>query len=278
MSRRVAFALTCVVVLAAPVLPAQAASGANHFVVTSQQSANQVCGSFVFQLSCSFGDGIVATRSTSTNWTLLGGFAAQERQPPPTRPWLAAVQPTYVVSGSGRQLTVWGSQMDQGAAPVLQVGSVPATIGVRRRESLLATLPNGVPPGWQPVSLTTSLGLSGVTRGVGVLPMLEVTSAIRSFEPVHYVVRGTPGDLMVFAIALGQSPIGFPLPGYGYSLQLDLATLVVMPPFTITRPDGEWHLQAPGVLFAVPIWVQCFLLSSGTSYAPGSFTNAVRLQ
>ena len=57
----------------------------------------------------------------------------------------------------------------------------------------------------------------------------------------------------------------------------DFATLGTSATFAVTDPSGELRLPLPGFASAVPFFVQAVTLSPDPGYAPGSFTNAVRL-
>jgi hypothetical protein len=166
-----------------------------------------------------------------------------------------------------------GTEMNFGTPPVLTIGGQTAPLLVRSNDKLTTTLPIQTAPGWRPIVASNSLGTTTLPRGVGVLPMLDFPDAPAPALPSRLEVRGRQGDALVLLAALGAIP---PLPfrPFGHGLQLDLVTLLLLPPFVITDPQGVFSIQTPAGT-PVKVFLQALVLTSDPGYAPGSFTNVV---
>ena len=85
-------------------------------------------------------------------------------------------------------------------------------------------------------------------------------------------------DTRRYAVLIGLDEVpGRQLPPLRHALVIDPTVLLTVGPFPVTDPAGTLLLQVPAVPWARPVLVQAVALSSNPGYAPGSFTNVVRL-
>lgn len=271
--------LTCALVLAgsAAFLPAQAAASQTWFVAGSEAVDGGGAQTSQYVLRATFGPAPAAARAIGGVYALDGGFVATLDAPAGPLPWLAAATPRFAKLRSGVAVAVHGTGLLQGIGEALSIGGVPAAILARNQDVVTTTLPPQPEPGWRPVTFSSSAGTATLARGIGILPMIDVDPAPGQATAGALVYRGTPGDAMIWCIANGPSPIVFPLAGLGYGLAIDFATLVPSGLFVVGAPSGELRLPIPPLATAFPVWFQAATLSSDPAYAPGAFTNALRL-
>ena len=258
-------------------LAAQSASGPNHFLVAGELAAGGSTQSTVHRLTGTFASGALARRATSTGYVLLGGFPAAIDTPASATPWLTQVTPAYGPLLGGTALTLHGTELNLGPVPQITIGGVAAVPGARTNATLQTTLPQQPGPGYQPVTVQSSFGSSTLPKGFGVLPLIDFPVAHQPNVPLGLRYLGAPGDQFVLALALGTSPVQLVLAPFHHGLQLDLFTLVVLSPITVTDPGGELTIGLPAAAPPVPIWFQGFALSQNPGWFPGSFTNVTRL-
>ena len=258
-------------------LPAQAASSQTYLLVAGEQAPGGTGQTTQYRLTAAQGAGVVGQRATSNQYILLGGFVASFDAPTTGRPWLTGVRPLFATMRGAAALQLHGTELNLGLPPTIKIGGQSATIGTRSNAVITTTLPNQPVPGWQPVEVANSLGTSTLPEGIGILPMIDLPRAPTSGVPFALRYRGKSGDQIVWLIALQKSSFGFSLAGFGYALHLDLASLVVLPAYAVTSPDGVFLLGIPAVALTVPVFVQGFSVSSDPGYSPGSFTNVLRL-
>ena len=280
MRRTARFAAIFVLLFAAG-LPAQATSSTNYFIPGAEPANGGVAASTSFRLEASFGSGVVADRSDSANYRLLGGFNAAIEAPTTGQPWLTGVRPLYgPILGSAGPFTMHGTELDLGSATNVTIGGRAATVLARAKDQVNVTLPLQPAPGWQPVTATNAAGTAHLTRGIGILPMVDRPHAIEINQPFRVTYRGTRGDIVFLAVAGGKFPFAISIPPYHHGLELNIGALIgpVVGPFVVTDPNGELHLDFPGIPFVRPIYVQMLGLPvSSPGYAPGSFTNVMAL-
>jgi hypothetical protein len=264
------------VVLACP-LAAQAASGTSTVLVCGELGAGGSTQSAVHRLTGTFSSGVPATRAASPGFVLLGGFPAAIEAPAGGRPWLTGVRPALAPLLGGTALTLHGTGLDVGPLPQVAIGGQPAVAGARTSATLQTVLPRQPRPGYRPVDLQNSSGSSTLPAGLGVLPLLDFPVAHQANVPLALRYRGAQGDQMVLVLALGTLPVPLALPPFHHGLELDLFTLTVLPALPVAGADGALLLPLPAVAPPVPVHLQAFSFTQDPGWAPGSFTNAVRL-
>jgi hypothetical protein len=126
------------------------------------------------------------------------------------------------------------------------------------------------------VSVTNSLGFSGVTRSVAVLPCIESDPAPAPNTAFDIVFRGTRGDVAVLVIGI-QPSFSIPLPPLLHGLAIDPGVLLILSGFAIPGADGVFRLGLPPTNYAGPLYLQAVFFSTNPGYAPGSFSNVVQL-
>lgn len=257
-------------------LAAQRASSPGFFLATGEFAGGGSSFSTVHQLSASHGSGVVAGRSASTSYTLVGGFFASLETPVLAHPWVTALRPLRVPRDSSSAIAVHGAELHLGMGAAVQVGGRSATVTSRTRDKIDARLPRDVAPGWQPVSVTAGGKTTTLTRAVGILPMVDVERPAVPGLPFTVSYYGTQGDVVVWLLSAGDLPFRIPVTPYGYGLGLDLATLLVLGVMPVTDPVGRSELPLPGVPWTRPLHMQAVVLSTA-SYRPGSFTNVIGL-
>ncbi len=265
----------CSLLFALP-LAAQAASGTTHFLVASESGAGGSTQSFVHRLTGTLSSGVPAARATSAGFVLLGGFPAAIETTVIGTPWLTGVLPAYGPLLGGTALTMYGSQLNQGAAQIT-IGGVAAVAGVSTSATLQTVLPQQLAPGYQPVTVQNSVGSATLPKAIGVLPLLDFPVAHQANVPVGLRYLGAPGDLFVLGLSAGTLPAPVALPPWHHGLQIDLSTLILVGPFFVTDPGGEFTISLPAVAPVLPIWFQGLSFTLDPGWFPASFTNVVRL-
>jgi hypothetical protein len=262
--------------LAAP-LCAQSASSAGYFLVDGEVGPGGAAQSIVHQLHGTCSSGAPAARAASTGFVLLGGFPAAIEAPVAGRPWLCGVTPGDAPLLGGTALTLHGTELNLGAVPAITIGGVAAQAGARTNATIQVTLPALPRPGYQRVEVQNSLGTSTLPAGLGVMPLLDVPVARQALVPAALRYRGALADQVVFVLALGTFPFPIALPPFHHGLELDLASLLVLPAMGVGDPGGVLRLDLPGVASSIPIFFQAFTLTQNPGWFPGSFTNVTRM-
>jgi hypothetical protein len=266
-----AFVLAAVLPLAA-----QSASGLTHFLVASD-SAGGSAQSFVHRLTGTFASGVPAARATSTGYVLLGGFPAAIESTVTGAPWLTGVAPAFGPLLGGTALVLHGTELNLGGVPQITIGGVPALTGARTNATIQTTLPAQPRPGYQAVTVQNGNGTTTLPKGIGVLPMIDFPVAHQSNVPLGLRYRGAQGDQIVLVLSLGTIAAPIPFAPFHHGLEVDLFTMLVLPPLPVTAPDGLLVVGLPAAAPAVPIFFQAFSLTQGPGWFPGSFTNVARL-
>jgi hypothetical protein len=261
------------VVFAAPV-PAQPASSQVYFLLGVSFASGASCGSLTYKLDGMQGAECTALAAASATWRLTGGFAALLDAPATGRPWLSGAVPRFATLRGQAALTLHGTELNLGAAPLITIAGLPAPLLARANDRLGTTLPVLPSPGWKPIVVDNPLGTSTLPAGIGVLPLLEFPFAPARDVPAQIELRGRQGDLFAFAAALGRIP-PVPLPPLHHGLELDPATMIVLPPFTISDPGGVFRLDVPANPGPFTLYVQAAVVTTDPGYAPASFTNVV---
>jgi hypothetical protein len=263
-----------VLFLAAPALQAQPASSQLYFMVGVSFASGGASGSLTYKLDGMQGAECTALAAASANYRLTGGFAALLDAPASGRPWLSGVVPRLATLHGQAALALHGTELNLGAPPVITIGGQAAPLLTRTNDMLTTTLPIQPSPGWKPVVVDNPLGTSTLPEGIGVLPLLEFPAAPARNVPSKIDLRGRQGDLFAFAASLARIP-PIPLPPLHHGLELDPATLIVLPPFTITDPGGVFTLAVPANPGPFVLYVQAAVVTTDPGYAPASFTNVV---
>ena len=258
-------------------LLAQSASSTTFFLVDGEFGPGGTAQSFVHALTGISAAGAPAARALSPGFVLLGGFPAAIETPAGGRPWLSGVTPAYAPLLGGTPLVLHGTELHLGAAPAITVGGVAAPAGPRTQATFQTTLPAQPEPGYRAVTVQTSAGSSTLPQGLGVLPLLDLPVAHQANVPFALRYLGAQGDQVVLIVALGRLPFTFPLPPFHHGLQLDLATMIVLPALVVTNPLGTLLVDLPAVAPPVPIWFQALTLTQNAGWFPGSFTNVTRI-
>ena len=127
------------------------------------------------------------------------------------------------------------------------------------------------------MEVSNSSGTTVIAKGVGVLPLLEARPAPASDVPITLVFKGTRGDAVYWALAVGPST-PLVLPGIHYGFALHPIFFIAFAGFGITDPSGELKLSFPATTYMTgTVYGQAMLATSNPGYGPASFTNVIRL-
>jgi IPT/TIG domain len=261
----------------ATVVSAQAATSNQHVELQAEMSNGRKTQSTTYVLDGSFGVGVTGRRTTSRLYVMEGGFSSTLNVTAGGRPWLTAVEPRHVAMRGRATLTLRGTQLDVGSPPTVRIGGVATPVLSRSREAITTTLPIQPEPGWLPVTIDNSHGTTILPRGVAVLPLIEADPAPASEREFDLLFRGTKGDRIIWAMGISQSPPLF-VTGVHFGFALGPPPFEIFAGFGITGNDGILRLPVGGRKYPVGfIFVQALFLSSHPGYAPGSFSNVLRL-
>ena len=252
------------------------ASSQTYFLVAAEWANGEETNTLLYNLRPSQGNGLVVEPiSQSSNYVILGGFAAMLSDPVIGRPWITGVAPFYVPQFGNPQLLLHGTEMWLGGTPTVTIGGQSTSVGARTADTIMVTMPNQPVPGLQPVEITNNLGTTTLNEGVGVLPMLELREPMNGTDPNRIRFHGTSGDLVVLGIGQTLAPTPWVWPGYGYSLQLDPSTVLLT---LVYLPDAEGRFDVPLPPFPSGLFhVQALVWTNNPGYAPGSWTNELPL-
>ena len=259
-------------------LAAQSASSRNYFLSSVELASGEEADTLLYKLRPAQGAGLVPEPdSRSTHYVMTGGFPATLDAPVIGRPWITGVRPFYVPQRGSPTLTIHGTELNLGPSPTVTIGGQTASVGVREVDRMSVTLPVQPVPGYQRVLVSNTMGDTVLTSGVGVLPMLELLCPLQSTVPGGLRFRGTVGDVMILALGIAIAPTPFVLDGFGYSLQIDQSFLAVSSGYVLSGSDTIDFVVPPLTVIGT-ILVQAFDFgSTNPGYAPGSFTNVVRI-
>lgn len=251
------------------------ASTSNHFLAGFEFGSGGRAFSSKHVLHASFGDGMVASRAFTGNHVLTGGFNASLDAATTGKPWLSTVSPRYTALRSGVNVTIVGTELNLGTT--VSIGGQTATIQSKAKDRITVRLPDQPIPGWQPVTVNSTSGNHTLAEGIGILPLIETDPAPASDVPFGFVFRGSQSDTIIWALGLAPiSPI--PLGGFGYGFGLNPGLMLVMPGFGIADPSGVFRMSLPATTYpTASIYVQALFAGNNPGYAPGAFSNIVRL-
>ncbi len=255
-------------------LTAQAASSRNHFVVAAELANGAVGNSSTYKLCVAVGNGVVPPRTRSTNFVLVGGYAATLGPARASRPWLSGVLPRFATPRSAAVLSLHGADLNVGPTPSVRVGNVAATMLTRARDRITVRMGFQPVPGWQAVSVSNSSGTTTVGKGIGILPMLMTEPAPTPNKAFEIVFKGSQNDMVIWALSgFTGPPVGWP--GFLYGLALNPAALIMMPGIAITSPSGESRLPIPATPYMGPAYAQAAFSTTNPGYGPASFSNVL---
>lgn len=255
----------------------QAASSKSFFLTSSEIGPGGTCVSQGFRLTAGFGDGVVASRVVSKGYVLTGGFPATLDAKLALQPWLTGLRPLYAPLKGGTALTLHGTELALGANTGVQIGTKTAIVSARTRDTVKATMPVGLEPGWQSVTVTAGGQTSTLQRGIAVLPMLELVSAAEPLLPFTVQYRGAKGDVVVLLAGVTRLPFTVPVSPFQHGLELNPAAMLVLDPAVVSEPSGVLQTPLPALPWARPLLFQAITLSQNPGYSPGSFTNLISL-
>jgi len=233
-----------------------------------------------FVLRASLGSGVVADPgSASTNNVFAGGFPAMTNAALSGSPIVTGVEPFFVPQRGAKTAVLHGADLTSAGATNVVIGGQLAAVQSRTNSEIRVTLPDLLVPGFQPVTLVNPvLGTTQVQTDVGVLPMLYNREPLNPATPIALRFRGTAGDFMMLTMGFASVSTPMPvLPEYGYGLLLDPGQIGSSVFLGVTDPSGEVQIPGPALPATGTLYVQALVLSSNPGYAPGSWTNVVRL-
>lgn len=254
------------------------ASSQTYFVSSLEFASGTEATTPIYKVRPTLGSGVVPyVGAESATYVFTGGFPASLDSPVLGRPWLTAVTPFFVPQFGNPTLRLQGTEMQMGSNPSVTIGTQPAPVGGRTVHETFVTLPTQLTPGFQPVVLTNELGTTRLEEGVGVLPMLIRREPLNEVTPVTVRYQGSLGDLVVLGFGGGLTNTPFVLAGYHHALFLDIGQLFTTVVLVVGSPDGTLTLNGAPLPFTGLLYLQALALSANPGYAPGSWTNPIRL-
>jgi hypothetical protein len=262
--------------IAATAVPAQSSASPEWFVAQSTFGGGGTVQSAQHVLRASSADRFLPVTAQSPTFVLAGGFLPSTSVAIGSAPWLSGVSPPYATLRGNALLSVFGTELDR--TPLsLTIGTQSVAVNPGAKSLLLVRLPIQTEPGWKPIEVAFGGARSLLSRGVGVLPLLDAGGAVPRGRPFRLELRASRNDTAVFAFATGVLPQPLPISNLGYGLLLDPAGLFASPALTVTDGDGVLRLDLPAITAAAAIFGQAVVLSSNAGYSPGSFTNLTRI-
>lgn len=277
-------ALSCLILCSTVQLAAQApadthaAASSKWFLVGGETASGGAATSLTYRLEASTGSGVVARAATSSTYRLAGGYFGITEVPVTGAPRLAGVLPRFVTPRGGARITLAGTELDLGGAPVIEVdGRAASLVGTPQPGELRADLPQLGAPGWRPLRVTTPQGSSVLPRGIGVLPMLFCEPAPASGRASGIVFKGSQGDQILWVVGAAPTAAPIALGGFGFGLRVDPSLYLVMPGFAVAAADGEFRLPLPAAKYRIPLYLQALFVSNNPGYGPASFSNLLTI-
>ena len=256
---------------------AQAASSKSFFLASSETGPSGSCVSTGFRLTAGVGSGAVPGRAVSKGFVLEGGFPATLDAPLTGRPWLTGVRPLYAPLRGGSALSLHGTELALGAGAAVKIGGKNAVVTTRTRDKIDTTMPTGLAPGWHPVTVTAGGSTTTLTRGLGVLPLLELEKPAEPHYPFTLRYRGSKGDIVVVFVGVAKLPFAVPVSPYLHGLELNPGAMLVLNPAFVSDQNGVLRTPLVALAWARPLLFQAITISQNPGYKPGSFTNIVTL-
>lgn len=258
--------------------PAQATkSSGKHVLLQSEANDGATSRSSGYVLHGSLGGGPITVPSNSTNYKLEGGFPSTLATSTPVRPWLTAVRPQVSSLNAPGSLTLHGTNLDMGLVVGVKIGATTVRVTSRQRDQMAITIPALTVPGWQAVTLTTSMGETTIPKGLAVLPLIETRPAAGPLVPFDLVFRGSKGDRVIWVLGVTQGPL-IRLPGIRYGFGLAPPNFILYAGFTIQASNGELRLGFPATLYPVgQVLLQSMFIGNSAPYGPAAFSNILRI-
>ena len=257
-----------------------AASSSTYFLSVIEFGDGGEMNSPLYVMNASLGSGVVAEPgSSSSNHVVSGGFPAMAAAALSGSPIVTGVEPLFVPQRGAQTAVLRGADLLSSGATNVVIGGQLAAVQSRTTSEIRVTLPQLSEPGFQPVTLVNPvLGTTQVQTDVGVLPMLYNREPLNPATPISLRFRGTAGDFMLLTLGFGAGAVPLPvLPEYGYGLLLDPGMIGGSAFLGVGDPSGELRIPGPALPVSGILYVQALVLSSNPGYAPGSWTNVVRL-
>jgi hypothetical protein len=263
-------------------LTAQAA-GSTYVLAAGRLTNAAVAHDTQFSLAAHLGSFEPGSTTAGSGLTLTGGLVAVI-DPPVTGagavPWPLAVQPPFVdvAADVANPVVLRGAALDTDGALSARVGNAPATVLSVTKPAVTIAIAPPLQPGYQPVHLTGQNHATAVVPGLGVLPLLGLEEPAAPDRPLGLLCHGHPGDRVWIAVSAGAASVGVRVPPFHHHLLLAPSSFVLVGAFSITASDGRLRLVLPPPGVTSPVVIQGLVIVGGSaSYAPGSFTNVVRL-
>jgi len=263
-------------------LTAQAA-GSTYVLAAGRLMNAVVAHDAQFSLAAHLGSFEPGSTTAGSGLTLTGGLVAVIDSPVTGTgavPWPLAVQPPFVdiESDVANPVVLLGAALDTGGALSVRVGNTPATVLSVTKPAVTIAIPPPYRPGFQPVHLTSQQNATAVVPGLGVRPLLRLEEPAAPDRPLGLLCHGHPGDQVWIAVSAGAASDGVRVPPFHHHLRLAPSSFALIGAFTITAADGRLRIVLPPPGVTSPVVVQGLVIVGGSaSYAPGSFTNVVRL-
>lgn len=268
--------LTLSITILATLAPAQAVSSKNFLISSVELASGGSCASTNFRNVVAVGSGVVPGAMASTKSKIPGGFVATLDVVTTNQPWITHVTPAQIATNGNTDLRIHGINLGLGTAPTITMDGKSATLVSRRPDQIVAKQPALAQLGYPAVAVANSLGTAGLRKSVGVLPLIEADPAPAPNQRFDIVFRGTKGDTVIWAAGALSSP-SIPLPPLLHGLGLHPGAMALLPGFGIASTDGVFRFAVPPTNYSGGIYLQAVFSSSNPGYAPGSFSNVLKL-
>ena len=250
-----------------------ASSSLTYFSESHAAADGGLARSATYVLDAAIGQS-VPERADSATYFVRGGFAST-LDAFSVAPWLTYARPAYVMPRSSNLLWLSGARLNLGA-PTVTVAGRPAPVVASSGTDVAVQMPTLSDPGWHTVTLRNTAGVSSLDRGVAVLPLLYTQGAPASEVEYDIVFRGSQGDVVVWA--LGVSPgVRLSIAPFLHGLTISASYIKVLPSMTVSASNGEARFRVPATPTTMAIYLQALFLTSNSGYAPGSFSNMLKL-
>lgn len=255
-------------------LGAQTASSPQHLVVGQAAFAGGSTQSTNHRLQAVLGEpGGQVLRSPSHR--LEAGttpvLAATLRQ----QPWLNSCSPALIDPTPGQILELRGIALDLGTLPTVWIGGKQAQVKSRSKDRISVSMPGDVAPGSPKIRIQNNQGQAELGAHLKVRPVFDLESPPGPGVPFKIRYRGKPGDLVVYAIGIGEIP---PVKLGSYRHGLAMASILAIPAAMVANQQGELEIPIPAVQYPVGVLLlQGLVDSKAAAYAQGSFTNLLKL-
>jgi len=250
-----------------------ASSSLTYFSETHSVADGGSAHSATYALTATIGQ-TVPGEANSATYSLRGGFVSA-LDAVSVEPWLTFASPSYVMPRSTDLVWLSGTRLDLGASTVTVSGR-PAAVVASSATDVAIRMPALSDPGWHAITLQNAAGTTSLDRGIAVLPLMYTDGAPASETEYDIVFRGSQGDVVIWAI--GVSPgMRLSIAPYLHGLTISASYIKLLPSMMVSAPDGEIRFSVPATPTTIPLYVQGLFLTSNAGYAPGSFSNLLKL-